>query len=388
MATPDYGLTDILQKLEKREALYQDLVNQKKDILSKRIPAPVIVSISEYKDKYLCWHNFWSHIAEESNGIQVDFKYKMMGPLKKCRVPYRFTVRDADSVFAYLKMKSKRNAFVQAFTLITSEFPCMTDWCYRYRERLSCEAGFTEKAFAIAKYFQSGAMKDCYITNWPVPGVDTKFHRKNFEIFRTIANAVLEIELANREEFYAYFSLKERLAEISVGIIGRGIDLNGGTRCSVSADEIARWEKTPEVVFIFENKDSGSQIADNIKFDFPCMVLFGSGNAILDLKHVPWLQKCKIVYSGDMDKDGFKILSELRNVFPAIKSFMMNIEDFRRFEDLAGKDRPGDVSVYDNLTSEEAECFSYITEKGLRLEQERFLDKVIGNFSMKWKRDR
>ena len=67
---------------------------------------------------------------------------------------------------------------------------------------------------------------------------------------------------------------------------------------------------------------------------------------------------------------------------------MMNIEDFRRFEDLAGKDRPGDVSVYDNLTSEEAECFSYITEKGLRLEQERFLDKVIGNFSMKWRRDR
>ena len=231
-------------------------------------------------------------------------------------------------------------------------------------------------------------MKDCYITNWPIPGVDTKFHRKNFEIFRTIANAVLEIELANREEFYAYFSLKERLAEISVGIIGRGIDLNGGTRCSVSADEIARWEKTPEVVFIFENKDSGSQIADNVKFDFPCMVLFGSGNAILDLKHVPWLQKCKIVYSGDMDKDGFKILSELRNVFPEIKSFMMNIEDFRRFEDLAGKDRPGDVSVYDNLTSEEAECFSYITEKGLRLEQERFLDKVIGNFSMKWRRDR
>ena len=58
MAIPDYGLTDILQKLEKREALYQDLVNQKKDILSKRIPAPVIVSISEYKDKYLCWHTF------------------------------------------------------------------------------------------------------------------------------------------------------------------------------------------------------------------------------------------------------------------------------------------------------------------------------------------
>src|SRR5262249_7958722 len=67
----------------------------------------------------------------------------------------------------------------------------------------------------------------------------------------------------------------------------------------------------------------------------PRSVGFGAlGRAITLLRHVPWLSNCDIWYWGDLDMEGFEILSSLRALHPATHSFLMDEDTVERWQHL------------------------------------------------------
>jgi hypothetical protein len=97
----------------------------------------------------------------------------------------------------------------------------------------------------------------------------------------------------------------------------------------------------------------------------------GEGKAVTRLERLKWLHDNRIVYWGDIDVDGFQILSALRNLFPHTESVMMDratLEEHRGFV-IDGNGRS--VNVKSNLTDEEAATYQICQQKNLRLEQER-----------------
>jgi hypothetical protein len=61
------------------------------------------------------------------------------------------------------------------------------------------------------------------------------------------------------------------------------------------------------------------------------IAVFGQGNAVLNLKNTAWLIEMEILYWGDIDVQGFEILSRLREHFTNVKSVLMDKVTFETF---------------------------------------------------------
>lgn len=359
-------IRDEFEKQLKHAKLFEQLVDGNKDIFTKRIKL-VKVDNGNYK-KFYDWHKWWKDIHESKIGIRVNFANHNCGQIAINLVPDTYTVESAETVFRYLGKTSYMNCFLEAYHLIVDDFPELKLWCISRRDDLILNKEFAQKVLNLAHYFKNGAEKNCYITQWKIEGIDTKFHQKNFDTFRKIANAVLNINLKNKDEFYEYFSLRDRYSEINTGIVGNDLYFNGCHRFSITVWELAKWDKKPDKVIIFENKDVGSYVLDEVTSDVSCVIFYGTGASISGLKNVDWLQNCQLYYYGDLDKDGFAILSELRGKFPSLRSFLM--EEYT--PDIT--DRKGNPRSIANLTEKELECYNQIISKNTRFEQEH-IDK-------------
>ncbi len=90
-----------------------------------------------------------------------------------------------------------------------------------------------------------------------------------------------------------------------------------------------------------------------------------------NLGQIAWLRKSPIVYWGDIDAQGFQILSRLRSLFPHVISLMMDEETLATFVDFCVEGTPCPVHSLPHLTPEEHALFVHLVESGIRLEQER-----------------
>lgn len=99
--------------------------------------------------------------------------------------------------------------------------------------------------------------------------------------------------------------------------------------------------------------------------------LFGSGYAVQALKATTWLAYCPIFYWGDLDVDGFKILSQLRSYFPKTISIMMDVKTFETFYEFSVTVAEAIAATLPYLTPDEQTLYTHLALHQKRLEQER-----------------
>ena len=111
------------------------------------------------------------------------------------------------------------------------------------------------------------------------------------------------------------------------------------------------------------------------------IALFGKGYALSSLKAAKWLLSYPIFYWGDMDVDGFKILSQLRSYFPQVRSIMMDMETYQAFQEFAVSIETPITEPPAYLTESEKTLYIYLVSHQQRLEQERitqeYANKII-----------
>ena len=74
---------------------------------------------------------------------------------------------------------------------------------------------------------------------------------------------------------------------------------------------------------------------------------------------------------GDLDVEGFQILSALRAAFPHTRSMLMDVAAISRYRSIAGVGKGNWFSVPTHLTTNEALAFEICLQENLRIEQER-----------------
>lgn len=142
---------------------------------------------------------------------------------------------------------------------------------------------------------------------------------------------------------------------------------------SIPVCQFADLQIDTEKVFIVENEMN--------MLTFPkvknSIVIWGHGFGVEIMKQVEWLHNKTIYYWGDLDAQGFQILSQIRTYFKQVESFMMDRKTF----DLYYDDDKGSETKSENLsslTSDEYDTFKYLRDNNLRLEQEKIpYDYVI-----------
>jgi hypothetical protein len=112
---------------------------------------------------------------------------------------------------------------------------------------------------------------------------------------------------------------------------------------------------------------------------FPRAVgLGGLGDGAVLLRYLSWLNETQIVYWGDLDTEGFEILSSLRAVFPHARSFLMDPDTFGRWRHFSVSGTGGKPDIPPHLNEVEQQAFLRCRDENLRLEQERIpQDEVV-----------
>lgn len=101
------------------------------------------------------------------------------------------------------------------------------------------------------------------------------------------------------------------------------------------------------------------------------LAIHGSGFAVLRLaKAAPWLSKLPVEYWGDLDVQGFEILSDLRAILPKVKSRWMDGDGLRDLRKFASKGVPSQRSA-PNLHETEQVAYRWCRRFQRRIEQER-----------------
>jgi hypothetical protein len=88
------------------------------------------------------------------------------------------------------------------------------------------------------------------------------------------------------------------------------------------------------------------------------------------LKNVKWFEQVKLFYWGDIDTQGFEILSQFRGYFLHVQSILMDKVTFDSYFE-NDKGPPSKVSKRLNLTNEEQELYELLKTNNWRLEQEK-----------------
>jgi len=133
-----------------------------------------------------------------------------------------------------------------------------------------------------------------------------------------------------------------------------------------------------------ENKTNYSNVLNFLSLPLihHTIAIFGSGFRVWLLKRAAWLSSINIYYWGDIDVQGFQILSQLRGYHPTVRAIMMDFDTLNHFKNYWDVGTESTIVALENLTEEEKELYLYLQQNNLRLEQEKIShDFVLSSFA-------
>lgn len=276
--------------------------------------------------------------------------------------------------------------FKKDLFLIRSSFNDMDKWLKVNIKTVIENAGKWENIIKVCQYFKENPQPNLYIRELPINNIDTKFIENNKECLKKILEYLLE-DLVNYEysDFERRFNLKYHQSMIRVRILDQKLIPENYPMLNDLEIPLSIFEQMNfkcQNVFIVENKHSHTNIFNFLTFPQVenSIVIFGSGYKVEIIAKTGWLRNKNIFYWGDIDIHGFDILSKLRHFLPQTISIMMDFATLNSFNKFIVKDDNVFNQLPANLNAEELILFKYISENGLRLEQERINQDYVNNF--------
>lgn len=224
---------------------------------------------------------------------------------------------------------------------------------------------------AVCKYFLAHPRPGRYARELPI-GVHTKFIEEHSGILRRLLDALLPPDAINVEEqqFEARYGLARDEPLVRLRLLDPGI----GPQIGLPVADVSA--PLPQIATLPLN-DLRCVIVENMRvfLTLPALpatiAIFGSGFAVERLVRLPWLRTCRLWYWGDLDAQGFQILSRLRSHFPHAHPLMMDGLTFAAFEAFAVPGTACPVEALPGLAPDEQALFARLAGSNLRLEQER-----------------
>lgn len=274
------------------------------------------------------------------------------------------------SEYDYLKFINKEKEterFRKDVGRIISSFPELKDWIYIYPFKV-IENNW-DCLLRVCEYFKSNPRPNLYIRELPIH-VHTKFIEKHKGIIKELLDIII-VEYINTNEirFEARFNLKYDEPIVRFRILDGSISqkyYSGIDDLSIPISQFQCLSLPVQTVYIVENKIN--------MLTFPSkkdsIVVWGHGFGVDVMRNVDWLKTKRIYYWGDLDAQGFQILSEIRMHFSQVKSFLMDRDTFDKYYE-GDKGTETNVEKELCLTQEELEMFRLLKESNSRLEQEK-----------------
>ena len=322
-------------------------------------------------------------------GYTLDFqqiKAKRLGRQDLPRLIYFETKRD---FFKFLGKEEEVRLFKENIDLITRAFPELTEWIVASPQKIIDYQDEWEDLLKICQYFKSNPVPKLYIRELPVP-VHTKFVENHKGILFELLNRIVPYDSINHaftkiREFEKRFNLKYAETQVRFKILDAEISqkyFSGLEDISTPVSQFASLQFPIKRVFVVENKTTLYTALTLPKMK-QTLVLFGKGFGVSDLQNIEWLNEVELFYWGDIDAQGFEILSQFRGYFHHTKSILMDVVTFDKFFD----NEVGTISKLCssmNLTEEEQKLYERVKTNQWRLEQEKIPHVYVQQIFSKW----
>ena len=238
-------------------------------------------------------------------------------------------------------------------------------------------ASFWSDLLKVLRYFVANPCPRLYIRELPIE-VHTKFIERNKGVLRELLDIVIVEHVCSDEKvFEKRFGLRYDESWVRIRVLEASIAneyFSGVDDLTMPQSQFCALSLPVQKVFVVENK---------INFlTFPklagSLLIWGHGFTIGILKSVPFMRHASLYYWGDIDAQGFEILSQFRSYFPQTQSLLMDRTTFDTYFE-GDKGTPSNVSKPLHLTPAEAALYDHVKFHNLRLEQEKIPQKCINN---------
>ncbi len=286
----------------------------------------------------------------------------------------------------YLKLIDKTKEF-ERFTsdvaLIRSTIPLLNAWLHQHPLKVVDNHSDWPGLLKVCQYFQHNPKPDLYIRELPIQ-VHTKFVEEHKKVLRSLLEAILPLEQlapveGEKHTFEQRFSLRYREPLIHIRILDPALQNQYGfpiADFSLSVSDFSQLQLGMPRCFVTEN----AMPFLTLPLLKNSIAILGSGGAVSLLKVADWLQDCSIFYWGDLDVDGFRILSQARSHFPQTQSILMDTETYRAFKSFVVTDTKEITRPPTPLTLEETDLYLQLAATQKRLEQERISQSYVNQY--------
>jgi hypothetical protein len=312
--------------------------------------------------------------SKERKGYGYNIKYEVRKTknLGTQSLPTSILFETKQDFEKFLKVENEVAQFKIDYTKIIEQFPELFDWVKTFPKKVVENSAKWIDLTKVCSYFKLNTRPNLYLRELPI-SVHTKFIETNSSILSELLDILIE-SFSNKEQkrFEKRFNLRFSQPLIRFKILDSKISNNyfsGLNDISTTVSQFNELKLPIERIIIVENKTNLYTIALTLPEYEKTIVIFGSGFKVENLKEANWLKLVEILYWGDLDVQGFEILSQVRNYFPQTKSFLM---DEKTFDEFFEKDEGvlSKSNVQLNLTRTELSIYEKIKENNWRLEQE------------------
>ena len=303
-------------------------------------------------------------------GYSIVSRFKRMRQHGDQHIPERIVIETQQDFLRLVEKEDEFARFCQDVALIRASMPQLNEWMIRVPQRVIEQHDIWPDLLAVCAYFLEHPRPHIYVRQLPIP-VHTKFIEQHRSILQELLKLLLPSDTIdlNAATFEQRFGLREEEPLIRVRLLDEqllkryAIPLDDLT---LPCSQFAALELQYQKCLITENKKTFLTLP-MLPGTF---AIFGSGFMVSSLSAIPWLSTCPVLYWGDLDAQGFQILSLLRSTFPRVTSLMMDEATFQSFSNFCVTSTPCSVQHLPYLTPEEHKLFNYLAEKNTRLEQE------------------
>jgi hypothetical protein len=304
-------------------------------------------------------------------GYTVEWKERRSRAFGLNRFPMRIVFETQDDFLRFINRRAEFAKFVGAVTRLREEFPILDGWIRLHRRLLIDAAENLDGLLHVLRYFRDHPSPNRFARELPIP-VDTKFIGRHERVLREWLDLVLPPHAIRADErrFERRYGLRCADGHWLIRFLDDALQVDTGFPCSefsIPLQTLADLSLCDVKVVVVENKVNLLTLPPLPR----TLALGGVGRAATELRDVPWLRQVDITYWGDIDVEGFNILSAWRVLFPQTKSMFMDYTTLDRFGSLV---IPGTGSVSEmppHLTDDEQSAFLRCHAGNLRLEQER-----------------
>lgn len=303
--------------------------------------------------------------------LYKEFHFKLLSTQK---LPIAVLFQREEELLQFIGKKREFERFVDIYERTMQIFPQLEALMHQKPFLFLESEAMLERLFLVCDFFIKHPRPNIYLRELSISGVDTKFVERNRRVIDLLLTELLDeksykkdvTKLANYG-FEKKYYLKYPLPLVRFRVLDDALKICGLSDISTPIQEFQSLDIEAKNVFIVENK----QTMLSFFHRKDAIVIFGGGYGVEVLKDVRWLGKKNIFYWGDIDSDGFAILSMLRGYFPKTKSIFMDKKTIDAFVEYSVvQEQAVMLRVLKNLTREEEKIYKSLKD-GFRLEQEK-----------------